>query len=251
MCCLLESCPPNERKAAEGYLYGLKAAHRVEGVVGHACGRAEILQEYLDFFRMVGPAALARIVEIRAEQGFAELQPMFHLLREIPPARSMPILRLLLDHDEPKVRSEALKALLDVDVCLEAAEKYLRIALHDPDRRNEMSVLERLGQQESSIVIELLGKYIEGNLSSQMPTLFHCRHAAGILAAKGKEGQSRLFDAFCRLAQSPSRSKRACLVGDILQSASEDTSVHATIKKWRSSLTRRIYLLLSKVGVFK
>jgi hypothetical protein len=251
MCCLMESCTPLTRKAAEGYLYGLKAQDRVEGVVRHACRRIEISQEHLDYFRIVGTAALVRVVDARAEQGFESLQPIFHLLRKIPPARSMPILQTLLDHHETKVRVEALKVLLDIDICLENVEKYLRIAMEDQDRRNEMGVLEKLGQNESPMTLKLLEKYIQGELSSRKPTLYHCRYAAGILASRGKAGQSRLFDTFCILAQSLSTSKRASLLVEILESSTDDPTVLETLKTWKRSVTYRMYLTLSKLGFFK
>ena len=188
---------------------------------------------------------MSEVVESRACQGEAALKPLFPILRQISPARSIPILQKLLDNEEAWIRRESLRILSEIDISLQATEHYLRQALLDRNRTIEIASLQQLAQWDTPQALDLLGAYLRGNLSHHLPPLYHCRIAAEILIHKGQAGQKCLCRVLRSLSRNPRNARWAKLIVDFLQSQITSMDVRQSIRRWKVSPAGLTYFFLS------
>ena len=238
---------PETQLAAQGFLNDLKHPARVDAVImaaGQEDGLAEIA---FDLLHQVGGDAIRDALTHRGRQDRFALEQIFSELQQWPSAGAVSILTELLDHELLSVRREALRALWQIDARPERIEPYLRRALDNSDVAIEVVAIARLAQWDSPRALELLGAYIEGELSQKLPALYNGRKAAEALMKRGPVGHDHLYDLLGSFSRSWRRARWAQMLVDVIRSQTDSDDARPHLKCWRFS-PARLACALSAIG---
>ncbi|MAE63162.1 MAG: hypothetical protein CMJ18_02715 [Phycisphaeraceae bacterium] len=265
------------RLAAEGFLGEFARPECFEQILDQLCADPQLGPAALPLMRLAGSDALRRVAERltaeasgasngplwqfleqspaeelgallveRAGQGWAALAPLFPILEKITFDDALPVLVTLSERPELDVRSEAFGALYVRDKRPGSPERHLRRALADPHRRIETEAIERMGDLSGSASLDLLGKFIEGQLTEQEPMSYHCRLAAQTLSRRGDGGALQLCRTLRNLSGTwhPPLAHKARLVAETLKDHRHMPQVRRALRRWSYSRTRLITIFV-------
>lgn len=192
-----------------------------------------------------GAEDLSRVLKWRFERGWAALCPIFGVIRELDRGDATPLLEKLLDHEDFKVRREALLALLELDDRSGRIERHLLRGLSDDNDKFVNVVIRCLGRLEGPRALDLLAGHLEGRYS-RAPQRGSARRAALHLAHKGEPGIERLCKVLDAVSQSlsPAKIQRARMIRVVLAGHRDAEPVREILGRWKRSVAGIVGLVL-------
>ncbi len=263
---LLRDDCPTTRQAAAGYLAGFEQIDRIDRILSLAMEGKGLPADAINLLRMSGEVALGRTIDLlgsdtppelgaalrgfileqgsdrlkqalreRLNSSWSAMKPMFKLVAALPDDAALPLLEMLFEHSEFGVRRDALRALCERENSAGNDGRYLAQAMNDSNHRVVLTASRRLADRGDPGSLDLILRYILGELPCGRPTAEDVQRLADFLIAAGEPGLSRLCRALTQLSKHARLARTAYgLVGRLRPYRAHD-EVGEALARWKRS----------------